>query len=253
MTSMLDNPNLSNLSVILGVAEKAAIADYRWRERGRSPIGYVKGMALVYARVHCKFKRGEKGAVAMARAESTENATDALTWYRDLFNEAEMSNASSGIGTLRHLFVLLIGLGMRESAGKYCAGRDDNARRKNPDTVEAGLFQASYDLRTASPLLTSLLERYNGSTDFLDVFKEGVRCADVDHINYGQGEAYNFQKLSKSCPAFAAEFAAIGLRHKRKHWGPISNRRAEIRHECDSMLRAVERVVDDGDLCSFLI
>lgn len=31
---------------------------------------------------------------------------------------------SSGVATLRHVFVLLFGLGMRESSGRYCEGRD---------------------------------------------------------------------------------------------------------------------------------
>lgn len=32
-----------------------------------------------------------------------------------------------GTDTLRQLFVLLIGLGMRESSGQYCEGRDRSA------------------------------------------------------------------------------------------------------------------------------
>ena len=35
-----------------------------------------------------------------------------------------MRNDVSGIDTLRHLFVLMIGLGMRELSGRYCEGRD---------------------------------------------------------------------------------------------------------------------------------
>jgi hypothetical protein len=54
----------------------------------------------------------------------------------------------------------------------------------------------------------------------MDVFKEGVRCTDANLENFGEGDGRDFQKLSKDCPFFALEFAAIGLRNIRKHWGP---------------------------------
>ena len=32
------------------------------------------------------------------------------------------------------------------------------------------------------------------------------------------------------------KFAAVGLRHIRKHWGPITRKRAQVRPECDALL-----------------
>jgi hypothetical protein len=78
----------------------------------------------------------------------------------------------------------------------------------------------------------------------VDIFKEGVTCGAKDLENFGTGDDEKFQRLSKVCPAFAAEFAAIGLRHIRRHWGPINRQQVEIRPECDAMLRQVQGFVD---------
>jgi hypothetical protein len=156
-----------------------------------------------------------------------------------------MTNDVEGADSLRHLFVLLIGLGMRESSGKHCEGRDVSANNTTAETAEAGLFQTSFNARSASPLLPSLFAHYSAHpAGFLDVFKEGVHCSASSHENFGSGDGREFQRLSKQCPAFAAEFAAVALRHVRSHWGPIKNRHAEVRKECDAMLRQVQAAVD---------
>jgi hypothetical protein len=145
------------------------------------------------------------------------------------------------VDTLRHLFVLLIGLGMRESSGRYCEGRDRAADNTTADTAEAGLFQTSYNASLESPLLPKLFAHYAANPDgFVSVFKEGVRCTAANLENYGSGPGAEFQRLSKACPAFAAEFAAVGLRVDRSHWGPVNRREAEIRPECDAMLQEVQ-------------
>jgi hypothetical protein len=59
------------------------------------------------------------------------------------------------------------------------------------------------------------------------------------------GDGAEFQRLSKACPAFAAEFTAVGLRNIRKHWGPINRREVEVRSECEAMLRRVQTAVDE--------
>jgi hypothetical protein len=88
---------------------------------------------------------------------------------------------------------------------------------------------------------------------FVEVFQEGVACRPADLENFGTGEGREFQRLSKECPAFAAEFAAIGLRHFRKHWGPINRREAQLVPECDALLRRVQEIVDATDLCPMLL
>ena len=68
---------------------------------------------------------------------SFNKSSDVLAWYDPQFRAAGMENAVSGADTLRHLFVLLFGLGMRESSGRYCAGRDTSANNTDADTAEA--------------------------------------------------------------------------------------------------------------------
>jgi N-acetyl-anhydromuramyl-L-alanine amidase AmpD len=235
----------SVLDSIIKIAAASDASRLKWKGRGVAPAGYIKGMAVVYARVYCKLKDDDPAAVEMAKARTNDASRDALAWYNAIFTAAGMSNDHEGVETLRHLFVLLIGLGMRESSGKYCEGRDITATNLDADTAEAGLFQASYNARVASPLMPALFTQYATKPyGFVDIFKEEVTCTQGDLENFGTGDGMNFQKLSKACPAFAAEFAAVGLRNIRKHWGPINSRAAEVRPECEAMLQQVEEEVD---------
>jgi hypothetical protein len=235
----------ATLDQIVQMAARSAIARFHWKQRGVAPAGYIKGMALVYARVYCKLKVGDAAASEMAKANTGDDAHDALAWYSAIFAAAGMRNAAAGADTLRHVFVLLTGLGMRESSGRYCEGRDRSASNTTAETAEAGLFQTSFNARTASPLLPTLFTQYSANpSGFVEVFKEGVRCSLRDLENFGDGPGMEFQRLSKACPAFAAEFAAVGLRCLRKHWGPINRREAEVRPECDDMLSKVQATVD---------
>jgi hypothetical protein len=143
---------------------------------------------------------------------------------------------------------------MRESSGKHCAGRDLSASNTDAETAEAGLFQTSFNARHASPLLPALFQQYSADPlGFLEVFQEAIRCSAADLENFGDGDGREFQRLSKQCPAFAAEFAAAGLRHIRTHWGPVNRRTAEIRVACDDMFREVAEVVDGSpEVCAVL-
>jgi hypothetical protein len=140
---------------------------------------------------------------------------------------------------------------MRESSGRYCEGRDPSARNMTVDTVEAGPFQVSFDARRASTLMPKLFQQYSlkPTSGFLDVFKEGVQSKASDLENFGTGPGRDFQQLTKECPAFAAEFAAVGLRNIRKCWGPIIRKEAEVRPEANLMLTQVEHAVDTSNLC----
>jgi len=230
---------------IVQIAARSAIARFPWPDRGVAPVGYIKGMAVVYAQVYAKFNAGDPAATEMARANSGDTDRDALAWYADEFATAGMRNDTAGPDTLRHLFVLLIGLGMRESSGKYCCGRDQMASNTDADTAEAGLFQTSYNAHNASPILPAIFAAYRANPNgFVDIFKEGVTCSAADFENFGGGDGEEFQRLSKACPAFAAEFAAVALRHLKDHWGPIKRKEVEIRPDCDAMLREVQVAVD---------
>src|SRR5688500_16173892 len=133
------------LDPILQIAAKSAIFKHEWPGRGRAPAGYTKGMAVVFARVLGKLKDGDAAAAGMAKAAATDKDRDALAWYSDEFAALGMSNAIAGKDTLRHLFALMLGLGMRESSGKHCEGRDQAADNTTANTAEAGLFQTSFN------------------------------------------------------------------------------------------------------------
>jgi hypothetical protein len=241
------------LQPLLELAQASAIATHHWADRGVAPRGYIKGMALVYARVYCHCQAGEAAALDMARAATANGTTDALAHYAPQFAQLGMSNDTDGVDTLRHLFVLLLGLGMRESSGRWCEGRDMSAANTSADTAEAGLFQTSWNAHSASPLLSELFVRYRANPDgFRSVFEEGVHCSPGSLQNHGSGDGLAFQQLSKDCPAFAAEFAAVGLRHLRRHWGPINTHTAELRPEADQLFLAVQQVVDSCKLCPAL-
>lgn len=235
---------------IIQIAAGSDLAHFSFKDRGVAPAGYIKGMAVVYARVFCKLKAGDGAAIEMAKAKTQNENKDALAFYKQQFADAGMNNDTGGVDTLRHLFVLLIGLGMRESSGRFCEGRDRSTSNVTAETAEAGLFQASFNARTASPLLVSLFDKYSTNpSGFVEIFREGVTCKPRDLENFGSGQGEKFQRLSKECPAFAVEFAAVTLRNMRKHFGPINRKEAQVRKECDVMLKAVQQAVETSNLC----
>jgi hypothetical protein len=241
---------LDAIARISRVASSATIASYNWANRGRAPAGYIKGMGVGYAKVYYDLGAGNSNAVEMAKAVTADASKDALKHYEEIFQQAGMDNTRDGADTLRHLFVLMLGLGMRESSGKHCEGRDRSAQNTSAETAEAGLFQTSWNARRASPLMPKLFANFkaNPKPSYIDIFKEGVRCRESELENFGDGDGREFQILSKDCPFFAMEFAAIGLRNIRKHWGPINRRAAEVKADADAMFKEVQKLVDQDKL-----
>jgi len=248
-------PSLFNDSInqILQIAAASPVMSHHWwKNQDLAPKGYIKGMAVTFARVYCKLKAQDIAAVEMAKAQTGDANTDALAYYEPVFSAAGLANNTAGPAVLRHLFVLLTGLGMAESNGIYCTGRDRSATNTQEDTAEAGLFQASYNLRLSSPLLKPLFLQYKANPDgFLPIFQERVQpCSAADLENFGTGEGHDYQQLAKNCPAFAAEFTAIGLRNNRRHWGTIKHDLVEILPACDTLYQQVQDLVDQHNLCA---
>src|SRR4029450_413972 len=103
-----------------------------------------------------------------------------------------------GLDTLRHLFVLMIGLGMRESSGKYCEGRDMSASNVTADTCEAGLFQTSWNIRASAAAEFEYLIGFYWEDDpngFLPTFAEGIDPTSSNLQVYGSGEGARYQFL----------------------------------------------------------
>lgn len=247
------------VSKILTVAGNSSCASYSWKDRGRAPKGYIKGIALSYARSLCRLddNRADRRTPAslMARAATGNTSKDALAHYRSTFDSKGLVTTRSGEDTLRSLYTLAVGFGMRESSGKYCEGYDVAAgTNRSSSEAEAGLFQTSYNSISASAELKKLYNEYSANKNRcqLNVYKEGVTCKARAILGSGAGAAY--QKLSKECPAFATEYAMVMLRVLRKHYGPINRKEAEVTSACANMLDQVENLVlsKPSEVCSVI-
>lgn len=227
-------PAPSDLLSIKVLATNSSCAKAEFKNRGRAPVGYIKGMALMYAKAYCAKKSFPLG----------DATHDAVAYY-------------GAANTLRNTYNLLIGLGMRESSGKYCCGRDMSANFSSADSAEAGLFQTSWGARRADSNLVALYNSYKNTTAkcYLDVFKEGVGVCSANNLkNWGEGDGAGWQKLTKDCPAFAVEYAAVVLRKgggAKGEFGPIRRKEAEMKPECDAMLKQVEDMLTPS-MCAAL-
>jgi hypothetical protein len=242
--------------------DASGVSSINWTGRGMAPIGYLKGMALTYARVYCHYslRPGEpenfrdRFAVQMAKAAGpgASTTTDAVARFARDLRALGADLSQDGVDVLRGLFTILIGLGMRESSGKYCTGRHrDKKIAATAQNSEAGLFQISYDIGVHAGDFQALYKKYQQrpSSGFLDVFSEGVTCPADDWANVGGGPGRDFQQFSKDCPAFTVELAALALRSRANHWAPINARKVQIREECWTLLRGVETAIDDLGGC----
>jgi uncharacterized protein (TIGR02594 family) len=242
-----DGLDQDTIAAITQVAETSAIARYGWKDRGKAPAGYTAGVACAFGLAVAKLADGDEAVAAMAQKERADPNTDALRWYHTQFQNAGMDNSNDSIDTLRHLFALMLGLGMRESSGRYCEGRDMSASNVSADTAEAGMFQTSWNIRSCSrdipPLLPAYWQNPNG---FLATFRKGVSPSSSELGNYGTGDGAKYQFLSKYAPAFHAFVTALGMRYLRQHWGPINRSEVELRKDADAMLREVQIIVEGG-------
>ena len=232
------------------IASSSAIAGYDWDDRGEAPIGYTKGVALAFGNCYRAWKGGYPPAVDMAKAATDDPDDDVLAWYADDFRQLGMDNSRDGADTLRHLWMVVLGLGMRESSGQHCCGRDQSANNTTSDSCEAGAWQTSYDAHTCSPHFDTIFASFEASIysdypqGFRDAFSEHVTCSSSNWDNYGSGDGAQHQDMSKNQPAYAAEVCAITLRHRRSHYGPINRNEVELRHDADDMLREVQAYID---------
>ena len=231
---------------MLSAAVKSSCATHVFRDRGRAPIGYIKGVALTYAKSYCELKRGQQTAVTAMSQPLGGDTLDSLTHY----GRAD----TTPLERLRAVYALAIGEGMRESAGNTTEGRDESVpeRLATEANAEAGLFQVSFDsfasVKKVSPAsetwLQSLYSQYQtpDAACELQTFMEGVRDRNKPVI--GSGEGARFQTLTKTCPAFATEYVQVMLRSDLPHFGPIKRREAELFSGCEAMLKDIEVIAD---------
>jgi peptidoglycan hydrolase-like protein with peptidoglycan-binding domain len=227
---------------IVDIAEGSAIARYSWRDRGVAPKGYTAGIALCFALAATRLQEVHPTAMVLAQADRNDADEDALTWYRaEFIRKLDTDNSEDGIDTLRSVFVMLLGLGMRESSGRYCEGRDMSASNVSADTAEAGMHQTSYNIRSFNDQIPLLLKAYwQNPNGFLPTFRNGASPKGDELANFGSGDGAKHQFLSKFAPAYHAYVTAIGMRFGRQHWGPINRSEVELREEANDMLLEVQ-------------
>lgn len=190
-------------------------------------------MALAYAGAYCEAKRDAESAAAAIGRPVQDLPSDALGHYG--------IGGSTTVERLRATYTLLIGLGMRESSGKTTEGRDMLVQHPTAENAEAGLFQVSFDSIGDDPWLRKLYSEYSGQQDAcrMAVFMEGL--SGEPEPDFGTGPGAEFQRFTKTCPAFAAEYAGVMIRVNARHFGPIRRREAEYLPACQAMLEEVEQ------------
>jgi hypothetical protein len=240
-------PSLNKITDLVGSSK---CAQYSWKDRGKSPLAYLQGVSLTYARALCQPNREDVKLVSAPRKlpEPLWDYVDSLSWYNSNFNALGLSNDNEGVETLRNSYTLLIGLGMRESSGRYCLGRDMSGNYSTADTAEAGLFQASWGAHYTNPALLRLHKKYQEVKEkcFLEVFSKNVSCSAQEAKNWGTGEGVNWQKMTKECPAYAVDYSAVLLRTSggsQGEFGPLRRKEAELNLNCHEMLKQVESVI----------
>lgn len=98
--------------------------------------------------------------------------------------------------------------------------------------------------------------RSDPSGCLLETFGKGMSCSPADAKNFGVGEGVQWQQLTKTCPAFSTEYAAVLMRvhgGSAGEFGPLRKKKAELIPACDAMLKQVEDLVRaDPQVCSAL-
>ena len=224
------------------------------------PKAYINGMATVFARAVCQPFRDDVKVVSAARGVPGTSAdrTDALTWYDAKFTNLSMPNDKDGVDTLRHAYTLLVDLGLKESSGRYCLGRYLKDPFNTAESAEAGLFQASWGANKSHWSLAPMYHRYatDPSRCLLPVFSRNISCHAKEAINWGEGIGAEWQKLTKVCPAFATEYAAVVLRKSggsKGEFGPLRKKKVEIFTACDTMFARVQALIQTKpEICGAL-
>ena len=228
---------------IVTMAQESEIQEFLWPDRGMTPPGYIPGMALSFAYARRQFAEGDDAATVMAKAVGNPDK-DCLAWYAQEFAKLGMKNTTTD-ECLRHLFVMMIGLGPRESSARYIEGRDLSASNVQSETCEAGLFQTSWNIKGGSSAIAPLLpDFWDNPQGFREQFKVDVNPTADNLSCYGSGDGARYQWLSRFAPLFHVMCTGVGMRTLRAHWGPIGRREVTLKKEADDLLKEVERLVD---------
>jgi len=223
------------------LCDNSPVNGYTWEDRGIAPDGYYHGMAKAFA---WALQRPNEEAVGVMSEAASNSEYDALNVYSGQLEDEGITAEADGPDTLQALFVLMVGLGMRESSGNHWEGRDMSADNVEADTCEAGLFQTSWNIHTADSAIPPLLERFWGDPNgFRPTFSRNLPPTSSNLDAYGSGPGARYQFLAKYSPNFHILVTGVGLRKRCNHWGPINRGEVEIVGQVDDLLTEVQQLV----------
>lgn len=224
---------------LLAMAISSECAQTEHGNQGKPPASFIKGITLTYVRAIC---HQDQDWVKIASRPAGDPATDAIAHY----------GLAPGPARLESTFALMVGSAARESSWRWCVGKDPGASNTSAETCEAGLYQTSWNSRTASAVLPALFKKAMASDGecFSKEYKGTTTCSEENLKNWGEGDGVEFQMLSKNCPGFATEYHAVMLRVRRSHYGPINLKKAEMKPQCVAMFTSIRKAVEaDQSLC----
>ncbi len=236
-------PSQASRSIVTDLALASECAKTAHDVQGTPPPGFMRGIALTYARAACN-PTADWVKVA-SQPVGTDAKKDALAHY----------GLATGPARLESTFALVLGSAARESSWRWCVGKDPGASNDDAETCEAGLYQTSYNSRSASPVLPALFARYRAADSgcYAAEYKGKTTCSASNLKNYGSGDGVEFQRLSKECPGFATEYHAVMVRVRRTHYGPINLKKSLIKPACVSMFSKIgEAIKANPGICSNL-
>jgi hypothetical protein len=227
-------------------------ANGRSRSVGRMSKGYFYGILTTFVQSSCELQKA-KASGTSTRAQNVlqsgpnSSKYDALELYGNQLKSAD---------SLVNNYSLLFQLGMMESGGMYNDGRDQSSQNFSHDTVEAGLFQVSYNSTYLSGILKEsyqqLLQKYQygkSGACMTNVYGIGQRLS-KNSQSYGYGSGVQFQNVMKSCPAMATEYMSVLLRENYKHNGPLKRKEITSRESCTKVLTEAKKLSENSSYCS---
>lgn len=249
------------------LAIKGSCAGMTYKQQGKAPPGYLKGIVRTYVKLICEKDQDPIGKQVydIATGPLADPSVDAITHYG--------LKPKSPTDRLNTIFAMMIGSNARESSWRPCCGRDTLAKDSDVkgclngiyngikytgsgSTCEAGLAQTSYNSIPKNGPLRDLFDSYleypRGC--FERIYYGKTTCSEANWKNHGSDpKALAFQQLSKTCPGFTIESGLIMFRTKRSHYGPLNKKTAEVHPQCVSMFEQVrEAVSKQPTLCYVL-
>lgn len=246
--------------------DKIGWKDIAWPPKGRPytearyngqrdvvPPGYIRYIAIGYARSHARLIRGERLGVLLGAANAGGSDRDVLSIYRNELKAHQIS-LSTPSDRLLATYGLLIAKGKLESDGRFYKGQDANRpSNQTAAKAESGAFQSSYDIigtnKAIKEGLNILIPEYakNPIRGHLYIAASGTPNGEKKYLEFpfhGSGEGRRFQELSRLCPAFSAESSALALRYSANNYAAVLTQLMQIEPKCFTMLAEIRELVE---------